>query len=75
MRAETDLWNAVSLWPDRHPSLKVVNNDLPGWGRAVKTGFAAAKGGILCYTNSARTDSVRSGSTPHAGLGQPRPGD
>lgn len=31
--------------------------DLPqgGWGRAVKTGLAAARGDILCYTNCART--------------------
>jgi len=40
-----------------YPSLKVINNDLPGWGRALRTGFAAANGGILCYTNSARTGS------------------
>jgi glycosyltransferase involved in cell wall biosynthesis len=38
-------------------ALKVVNNDLPGWGRAIKTGFAVATGGMLCYTNSARTGS------------------
>jgi glycosyltransferase involved in cell wall biosynthesis len=38
-------------------ALKVLNNDLPGWGRALKDGFTAATGEILCYTNSARTDS------------------
>lgn len=27
-----------------------------GWGRAVKFGLEKAKGTILCYTNSARTD-------------------
>ena len=26
-----------------------------GWGRAVKAGLAAAKGDVLCFTNSART--------------------
>jgi glycosyltransferase involved in cell wall biosynthesis len=39
------------------PSLKVLNNNQPGWGRAVRTGLAEAKGGLLCYTNSARTSS------------------
>lgn len=37
--------------------LKVLHNEKPGWGRAVRTGLAAAEGGILCYTNSARTSS------------------
>jgi len=38
-------------------SLKVLHDDQPGWGRAVRTGLAAATGRILCYTNSARTSS------------------
>jgi glycosyltransferase involved in cell wall biosynthesis len=38
-------------------SLKVLHDDQPGWGRAVRTGLAAAAGRILCYTNSARTSS------------------
>jgi len=38
-------------------SVRVLHNDLPGWGRAVRSGLAEARGEILCYTNSARTDA------------------
>lgn len=38
-------------------AVTVLNNDQPGWGRAVRTGIAEARGDIVCYTNSARTDS------------------
>jgi glycosyltransferase involved in cell wall biosynthesis len=38
-----------------HPEVRVVPSDPGGWGRAVRTGLAAAKGELLCYTNSART--------------------
>jgi glycosyltransferase involved in cell wall biosynthesis len=38
-------------------SLVVLHNEQPGWGRAVRTGLAAATGRMLCYTNSARTSS------------------
>jgi glycosyltransferase involved in cell wall biosynthesis len=34
----------------------VVESALGGWGRAVLLGLAAARGEVLCYTNSARTD-------------------
>ena len=34
----------------------VRESALGGWGRAVLTGLAAARGGVLCYTNSARTN-------------------
>jgi glycosyltransferase involved in cell wall biosynthesis len=34
----------------------VVESALGGWGRSVLAGLAAARGEILCYTNSARTD-------------------
>lgn len=37
-------------------SVRVLHNEAPGWGLAVRTGLAAAKGDILCYTNSARTE-------------------
>jgi glycosyltransferase involved in cell wall biosynthesis len=33
----------------------VVPLDERGWGRAVRAGLAAARGDVLCYTNSART--------------------
>jgi glycosyltransferase involved in cell wall biosynthesis len=39
----------------RHANVRVVESDLGGWGRAVRAGLAAARGSLLCYTNSART--------------------
>jgi glycosyltransferase involved in cell wall biosynthesis len=38
-----------------HPTVRVAESELGGWGRAVKVGLAAARGDLLCYTNSART--------------------
>ena len=38
-----------------HPEVRVVESSPGGWGRAVRTGLAAARGELLCYTNSART--------------------
>jgi glycosyltransferase involved in cell wall biosynthesis len=40
---------------DRHPTVRVVESELGGWGRAVRAGLEAARGSLLCYTNSART--------------------
>lgn len=37
-------------------SVRVLHNEKPGWGLAVRTGLAASHGEILCYTNSARTE-------------------
>jgi len=34
--------------------VRVLTSD-PGWGHAVKAGVQAAKGDLICYTNSART--------------------
>jgi len=36
--------------------VRVVDNQLGGWGRSVLAGLAAARGATLCYTNSARTN-------------------
>lgn len=36
--------------------VRVVENPAGGWGRSVRMGLEAARGEILCYTNSARTD-------------------
>ncbi len=36
--------------------IRVVCTPRPGWGLAVRTGLDAARGSILCYTNTARTD-------------------
>lgn len=38
----------------RLPEVKVIESE-PGWGCAVKQGIATARGQIICYTNSART--------------------
>jgi hypothetical protein len=38
-----------------HGSVRVAESVLGGWGRAVKLGLTAARGDLLCYTNSART--------------------
>src|SRR5262249_42239676 len=37
------------------PQVRVVVQTEGGWGLAVKTGLGAARGEMLCYTNSART--------------------
>jgi len=42
---------------ERHPCVRVVETERGGWGHAVRTGLAAARGDLLCYTNSARTGS------------------
>jgi glycosyltransferase involved in cell wall biosynthesis len=39
------------------PTVRVVPTKLGGWGRAVKLGLGAARGELLCYTNSARTSA------------------
>lgn len=39
---------------DGSPTVRVVDSE-PGWGRAVRTGLAEARGDLICYTNSART--------------------
>ena len=38
-----------------HPAAVRVTRSEKGWARAVKSGLAAARGEVLCYTNSART--------------------
>jgi glycosyltransferase involved in cell wall biosynthesis len=38
------------------PRIRVQDNPRGGWGLSVLTGLAAARGSVLCYTNSARTD-------------------
>ncbi len=40
-----------------YPSARVVPSDRGGWGLAVRTGLRAARGDLLCYTNSARTSA------------------
>jgi len=40
---------------ERFPDVRSVPLAEGGWGLAVRTGLAAARGDLLCYTNSART--------------------
>ena len=51
-----DTAEVVRRLGDGDPRLRCVELEAPGWGRAVLAGIAAAKGRVLCYTNSARTD-------------------
>jgi glycosyltransferase involved in cell wall biosynthesis len=39
--------------------LRVVPNPQGGWGLSVRTGLDAARGTVLAYTNTARTDPLR----------------
>jgi glycosyltransferase involved in cell wall biosynthesis len=38
------------------PRIRVVENPEGGWGRSVRAGLDAARGDVLAYTNTARTD-------------------
>jgi glycosyltransferase involved in cell wall biosynthesis len=38
--------------------IRVIESAQPGWGKAIRAGLAAAKGQLLCYTNSARTSAA-----------------
>jgi glycosyltransferase involved in cell wall biosynthesis len=42
---------------DRYAHTRVLECERRGWGEAVRAGLAAASGGVLCYTNSARTSA------------------
>lgn len=39
----------------RHKGMRVLVSGPGGWGLAVRLGLKAARGGLLCYTNTART--------------------
>jgi glycosyltransferase involved in cell wall biosynthesis len=41
------------------PRIRVAENLAGGWGLSVLTGLAVARGSVLCYTNSARTDPAQ----------------
>ncbi|MBI4678151.1 MAG: glycosyltransferase family 2 protein [Elusimicrobia bacterium] len=43
----------------RFPDIVALESSPPGWGLAVRTGLARARGRLVCYTNSARTDPER----------------
>ena len=40
------------------PEITVIDDPRAGWGLAVKAGLRAARGDLLCYTNSARTSAA-----------------
>jgi dolichol-phosphate mannosyltransferase len=43
----------------RDRRVRIVENPRGGWGLSVLTGLRAARGKVLCYTNTARTDPER----------------
>lgn len=47
--------SACRIAARRHRGIKVMVLTAGGWGRAVRLGLKTARGGLLCYTNSART--------------------
>src|SRR5262245_30421307 len=38
-----------------HAGIRAIHSERGGWGLAVRHGLRAARGDLLCYTNSART--------------------
>ncbi len=48
--------DAVAEVAAADPRIRVVSNPRGGWGLSVLTGIRAARGEVVCYTNSARTD-------------------
>ena len=53
------------------PRLLVLHDPEPGWGRAVKAGLRAARGEMLCYTNSARTNATELGRVLREAIAHP----
>jgi undecaprenyl-phosphate 4-deoxy-4-formamido-L-arabinose transferase len=39
----------------RYKEVRALHSSPAGWGRAVRSGLAEARGDLICYTNSART--------------------
>lgn len=60
----------VARLAERDPRLVVRESALPGWGRSVRLGLEASRGGILSYTNSARTDPAHLPALLHLYLEQ-----
>ncbi|HSV05334.1 MAG TPA: glycosyltransferase [Candidatus Binatus sp.] len=56
--ASEDVCRALA---NEHDTIRVVPSPGPGWGRAVRVGLGAARGDLLCYTNSARTSAAELG--------------
>jgi glycosyltransferase involved in cell wall biosynthesis len=54
-RNQEESWAECRRAAQEWPSIRLVRSEQGGWGRAVRTGLAEARGDILCFTNSART--------------------
>ncbi|MGO8951654.1 MAG: glycosyltransferase family 2 protein [Ktedonobacterales bacterium] len=39
----------------KHPCIHLIVSEKGGWGLAIRVGIQAARGDLICYTNSART--------------------
>jgi glycosyltransferase involved in cell wall biosynthesis len=48
-------YEIVKILANKLKSVRIVQSNKGGWGRAVRLGLKEAKGKILCYTNCART--------------------
>lgn len=55
----------------RHANVRALRALRAGWGHAVRTGLAAARGEFLCYTNSARTRGDDLRRALDAGMSRP----
>jgi len=51
-----DTCAVVNKLAQSNARIRAVENPKGGWGLSVLTGLAAARGEVLCYTNSARTN-------------------
>ncbi|MCL4534606.1 MAG: glycosyltransferase [Bacteroidetes bacterium] len=49
--------SVCSSLAEKYPNVRVVHSERGGWGLAVNLGLRAARGDLLCYTNSARTSA------------------
>ncbi|GIW41604.1 MAG: hypothetical protein KatS3mg076_2181 [Candidatus Binatia bacterium] len=55
----------------RNTHVRVLEDERPGWGRAVLAGFRASRGRLFAYTNSARTNAYTLGLLVLLGLANP----
>ena len=54
---ETLTWEICRSLSEQYNTVRTVRSEQSGWGRAVRLGLQESRGDILCYTNSARTNS------------------
>lgn len=53
--ADDGSWEKCSALEQSLAGVRAVRIQEAGWGRAVRTGLEAARGELICFTNSART--------------------